>query len=144
MEMKPAFTSALKRLGVAGGDLEWAARRVVDALINMTRDERGRWLLAHEHRDSHNEYALTGIYQGRIINIKIDRTFIDAQGVRWVVDYKTGSHEGADREAFLDRELERYRAQLEKYGAVLQNCDSRPIRMGLYFPLLQGWREMAL
>jgi hypothetical protein len=57
------------------------------------------------------------------------------------VDYKTGTHEGADVEAFLDREQERYRGQLEQYAALMRGTDSRPLRLGLYFPLLNGWRE---
>jgi hypothetical protein len=57
------------------------------------------------------------------------------------VDYKTGTHEGADLEAFLDRERERYRPQLERYAQLMRGLDARPIRLGLYFPLLGGWRE---
>jgi hypothetical protein len=45
------------------------------------------------------------------------------------------------REEFLDREQQRYRGQLEKYAAVLKKLDPRPVRLGLYFPLLGGWRE---
>jgi hypothetical protein len=44
-------------------------------------------------------------------------------------------------DAFLDREQERYRSQLERYATVLRKLDARPIRLGLYFPLLGGWRE---
>ena len=42
------------------------------------------------------------------------------RGVRWIIDYKTSVHEGADTAAFLDNELERYRGQLERYAALLQ------------------------
>ena len=38
---------------------------------------------------------------------------------------------------------ERYRAQLENYAEAIQRIDSRPIRLGLYFPLLRAWREWA-
>ncbi|HEX7234025.1 MAG TPA: hypothetical protein VF243_02055, partial [Nitrosospira sp.] len=58
-------------------------------------------------------------------------------------DYKTSSHEGAGIEGFLDREQARYRAQLDRYAALLSNADGRPVRRGLYFPLLKGWREWA-
>jgi len=78
------------------------------------------------------------------MNVIIDRTFIDADGTLWIIDYKTSRHEGPDVNAFLDQEQERYRPQLEKYGVLLQNCDNRPIKLGLYFPLLRGWREMCL
>ena len=71
----------------------------------------------------------------------IDRTFVDTDGVRWIVDYKTASHEGAGESAFLDNELERYRARLERYARYFRATESRPIRLGLYFPLMGGWRE---
>ncbi len=61
--------------------------------------------------------------------------------MRWIVDYKTGTHEGADVEGYLDHEQERYRSQLERYAVLLRGLDSRPIMLGLYFPLLGGWRE---
>ena len=42
----------------------------------------------------------------------------------------------SDIEGFLDRERERYAEQLQRYSTHLGNA-----RMGLYFPLLRGWRE---
>ena len=63
------------------------------------------------------------------------------EGVRWIVDFKLSRHEGADAGAFLDREQERYRTQLETYAQVMREIDPRPIRVGLYFPLVPGWRE---
>ena len=71
------------------------------------------------------------------------RAFVDEDGVRWVVDYKTSRHEGPDVDIFLNQEQERYQAQLEKYGALIQALDTSPVRLGLYFPLLKGWREWA-
>jgi ATP-dependent helicase/nuclease subunit A len=56
------------------------------------------------------------------------------------VDYKSGRHEGASTEAFLDREQARYAPQLERYAALMANVEPRPIRVGLYFPLLREWR----
>jgi riboflavin kinase/FMN adenylyltransferase len=71
-------------------------------------DARGKWLFDPTHGDAASEWALGG-WDGRAVtHIAVDRTFV-AEGVRWIVDFKTGSHEGADRDAFLDREQERYR-----------------------------------
>ena len=68
----------------------------------------------------------------------------DAQGIRWIIDYKTGSHEGSDVNAFLDNEQNRYRGQLERYAALMQQWDkTHTIRLGLYFPLIGGWREWS-
>ena len=61
--------------------------------------------------------------------------------IRWIIDYKTSRHEGSDVESFLDQQQERYREQLEKYGELMQEFGKEPMKLGLYFPLLKGWRE---
>lgn len=131
---------SLRQLGVPAKELDPACRRVTAALLHFIQDERGHWLLA-DHQQQHNEFAVSGVLGGRIVNIIVDRTFVDQDGVRWIVDYKTSSHEGADIEGFLDLQKDRYRQQLEKYAALFKNLEHRPIRLGLYFPLLNGWRE---
>ncbi len=42
---------------------------------------------------------------------------------------------------FLEKEKDRYREQLERYARLMMQRDSRPIRLGLYFPLLGEWLE---
>jgi hypothetical protein len=71
----------------------------------------------------------------------IDRTFVDEGGVRWIIDYKTSQSPGEDLENFLEAEKERYREQLERYARLMALRDNRPIRLGLYFPLLGAWLE---
>jgi hypothetical protein len=71
----------------------------------------------------------------------VDRTFVDAAGTRWIIDFKTGSHEGGAVDEFLDREIERYRVQLTRYARIARELSPDPVRVGLYFPLLSGWRE---
>jgi ATP-dependent exoDNAse (exonuclease V) beta subunit len=130
----------LAELGVPEDRRDAAAQRVLQALQRTLDDERGRWTLAG-HRAAQSELALTGRYARSIVSVVVDRTFVAADGVRWIIDYKTSTHEGADVEAFLDNERERYRPQLEKYATLLRPLVSEPVRLGLYFPLLSAWRE---
>ena len=104
-------------------------------------DPKGRWLFDPRHVDARSEYALTGELDRTLVRVVLDRTFVDAEGTRWIVDFKLSQHEGGDREAFLDSERERYRQQLEDYARVMRGLENRPVRVGLYFPLLGGWRE---
>jgi ATP-dependent helicase/nuclease subunit A len=136
-----SIKAALARLGVCRDELEQAVERVHAALSRSLADERGRWILSAAHREARNEYPLTGVLEGHVVNVVIDRTFVDDQGIRWIIDYKTGSHEGGGLDEFLNREQERYRDQLERYAALMRAKESRPVRMGLYFPLLGAWRE---
>ncbi|HSS64240.1 MAG TPA: UvrD-helicase domain-containing protein [Gammaproteobacteria bacterium] len=136
----PWVRRALAAYGLSGEELEPSVRTVLDALISVLADHRGQWILSAAHREAENEFALSGVLDGQLLNVYIDRTFIDTDGVRWIVDYKSGRHEGASTEAFLDREQARYASQLERYGRLMAGIDRRPIRVGLYFPLLRGWR----
>jgi ATP-dependent exoDNAse (exonuclease V) beta subunit len=131
----------LAELGVPRALRGAAVERVATAVERTLTDERGRWLLDAGHREAATELALTGRLGGEVVSVVIDRTFVDAAGVRWIVDYKTSRHEGAGLEAFLDSERERYRPQLERYAALVRKLAPEPVRLGLYFPLLGGWRE---
>jgi ATP-dependent helicase/nuclease subunit A len=139
--LRPAMERMLAYRGVAEELRESAVERVVAALLAVLADDRGRWFFAEDHREGRSEYALTARKEGKLVNVVIDRTFVDAEGIRWIVDFKTSVHEGGGREQFLDREQERYRAQLEGYAEIFRRKEERPIRLGLYFPLLGGWRS---
>lgn len=131
----------LKQSGIMADRFDWATAQIVTALNALWQDEKGRWILSNHHHDIHSEWALTGLQQSKLDHIVIDRSFIDAQGVRWIIDFKTGTHGGAGIDDFLTRELQRYRPQLERYAQLLQPMESRPIRLGLYFPVLSKWLE---
>jgi ATP-dependent exoDNAse (exonuclease V) beta subunit len=135
------YQTILQNLGLSpGNELSEAADRVEGALLRMLRDPKGRWIL-DRHSDDECELPISGMVGGKLYETVIDRTFVDETGVRWIIDYKTGSHEGGGLEKFLDAEQERYREQLERYARLMIQRDPRPIRLALYFPLLGGWRE---
>jgi len=136
------FRDQLMACGVSAEVMDDATGRVAIALQQTLDDPRGRWVLG-ARENARSELKLTGMIGGKLASVAMDRTFTDEAGTRWIVDYKTGGHEGGDIEAFLDRELERYRSQLERYATLMSRIDGRPIRLGLYFPLLGGWREWS-
>ena len=137
------FAAELAELGVPHERRSAAVARVLEAVQRTLDNERGRWLLDAGHGSAQSELALTGVIDSGLVSIVIDRTFVDATGVRWIVDYKTSSHEGTGLDEFLDNERERYRGQLERYAQLMRAFGDEPIRLGLYFPLLSAWREWA-
>ena len=132
----PQIERSLAAGGLTGDELLAARTRVAQALVNVIEDERGRWILT-AHPQHRSELRVTVDEGTRVRRFVLDRSFVTADGTRWIVDYKVGVHEGADVEKFLDEEQERYRAQLESYGAALDPT----ARLGLYFPLVTGWRH---
>lgn len=136
--------SMLRQLGIAPQQLETASRQIKTALENMCADARGRWILSKQHTQARCEWALSAATHDKNTKttlIILDRTFIDATGIRWIIDYKTGAHTGGNIDKFLDQEQQRYAPQLTRYAAILQTMENRPIHLGLYFPLLGAWRE---
>jgi len=132
----PHIERELAAAGIRGGELKAARSRVAQALTSALSDPRARWLLG-PHKDARSELRLTVRGGSGTRRMVLDRTFLDENGARWIIDYKTGTHEGADVEGFLDRERLRYAGQLDLYAQALGGA----AQLGLYFPLLNGWRE---
>jgi ATP-dependent exoDNAse (exonuclease V) beta subunit len=139
--LEASVRSTLAAEGLSGAELAGSVEHVLEALTEVVEDSRGRWILSRDHEEAYNELALSGLVDGRLVSVAIDRSFVDDSGTRWIVDYKSGRHEGGDPTAFLDGEQARYAAQLERYARLMSAWDQRPTRVGLYFPLLRGWRE---
>jgi hypothetical protein len=138
----PAFRSALASLGVPAAELEKATARVVDAVVGTLGDKRGRWILRSDRAATACEYPVSGVIDNHVVSARVDRTFVDTDGTRWIIDYKTSFHEGSGIEAFLDNELARYRDQIAVYTRLFALMEDRPVRAALYFPLLRCWREL--
>ncbi len=139
--LQPQVEREFGALGFTVEEARTSAALVSQGIEATLADPKGRWLFDPQHADARSEYALTGELDRALVRVVLDRTFVDVHGIRWIVDFKLSRHEGKDRDAFLDSERERYREQLEDYAQVMRGLDNRPVRVGLYFPLLRGWRE---
>jgi ATP-dependent helicase/nuclease subunit A len=146
--LRPRIEAELASLGVVRGSGgaetrdDDAVARVIAAVGNTLADPQGRWLFDPAHADAASEWALTASTEAGVQRIAIDRTFI-ADGVRWIVDFKTSRHEGGDVDAFLASERARHAEQLERYAQVLRATDARPIMLALYFPALSRLHAWA-
>jgi ATP-dependent exoDNAse (exonuclease V) beta subunit len=129
----------LREIGIAEPQHERIATRVSAALDGVLEDARGRWVLDGA---GHAELALTGIYDGRVESVVLDRVRIDEAGRHWIIDYKTSSHEGGNLQGFLEAELDRYTPQLRKYADIYAAFSGEQPHCALYFPLLQEFIEV--
>ncbi len=132
------FSRWLDEAGASSAAREEVLRRTRDALDAMARDDRGRWLVSGS---GHAELSLTGVVDGQVVTGIIDRVRVD-DGAHWIVDYKTGSHEGGDLDGFLAAEGDRYRHQLRRYRQLYEAWTGQPARCALYFPLLARFVEV--
>ncbi|MFL6446097.1 MAG: UvrD-helicase domain-containing protein [Bryobacteraceae bacterium] len=130
----------LARLGVRASQQGEAAGRVMKALQNTLSSKRGKWILRSAN-DAHSEWPLEGIIGDKLITGTVDRAFRDEEGRFWIIDFKTSEHRGGNLEYFLGEEQRRYRSQMENYATLVSRLVEGPIWLGLYFPLLDAWRE---
>ncbi|MGI9219760.1 MAG: UvrD-helicase domain-containing protein [Woeseiaceae bacterium] len=127
--------------GIRAESAEEITGRVVTALERTFADEKGRWLI---DGPGHAELALSGILDGEVTSVVLDRVRIDENNTHWIVDYKTSTHEGGNLEAFLQTEVDRYSPQLAKYQKLYRAYSNADTRCALYFPLLQQFVPVTL
>lgn len=153
----------LAQQGLTGEQLNNAFERVNVSLQNVLQNSKLRWALNPNHAESATELALSsfglafeeagdievadsvetfGATQHHIV----DRTFVDEQGVRWIIDYKTSywhDQMSVTRDDFVQSKVDEYRSQLERYGKLFSQIEQRPQKHVLYFTYLNEWVEVA-
>jgi ATP-dependent exoDNAse (exonuclease V) beta subunit len=92
------------------------------------------WLFRSTHQDSACELALCDYSSGWRRDYVVDRTFIDSDGTRWIVDYKsTTPAAGQSLADFYEEQVAIYRDQLQTYARLLGGSDATPPRLALFF-----------
>jgi ATP-dependent helicase/nuclease subunit A len=127
-EQLPHYVNRLRELGLAADAALPVARQIASQLQAMLHEATLQWLLDTAHRDAHSEWALSGLVEGELRSVVIDRSFVDADGVRWVIDYKHSAHS--------------YTPQLQLYVRLAQRMGVEPVRAALYFTQLRQLVEL--
>lgn len=131
------WRTSLLNLGVAVAELNFAIQTIASALQQALTDEKALWILDKNHLQAYSEYPLSYREGNTIKQVILDRTFIDANGIRWIIDYKTTLY----KENSIEQEYLKHHTQLELYAKIMRQLEHKPIRLGLYFPLLPSWYE---
>lgn len=135
------FRSQLITLGILPHEIEPAVEIVNTAIRNTISDKQGQWIL-QKHHDAHCEWPFTFTDNNELKHLIIDRSFVDDNKVRWIIDYKTASpKENESLDLFLKQQKKEYSEKLQEYANALFAMENKPISIGLYFPLSQAWIE---
>lgn len=129
------------QLGMQTCDIKSSIQYAKLAIQHTLSDERGLWII-QKHLHAESELKLTAVIHNKVKSLSIDRTFVDNNNIRWIIDFKTSIPDDIDVQTFLNSEVDKYQEQLNNYATTIKMIDSRPIRMGLYFPLIPTWREL--
>ena len=140
----PQWQSRLHSLGLLPHEMQAASDLIQTMMSRIFSDEKAQWILS-PHQDARCEWALVDAQTFDCDHLIIDRTFIDAEGSRWIIDYKTTAPENAQTHTdFLAAQKIAHQEQLEKYAGILAKMDDRRIKLGLYFPLCGAWVEWCV
>lgn len=142
--MDRAVRAQLLQSGVSRGHLKDAVTRVLTAVKRTLEDDVGRWILDNTHRESAFELPLCTWRKDDVTTHIIDRTFIDSEGIRWIIDYKSSEYLGDDLEAFIQAEEKAYRSQLTRYRTLFKDQGESSIKCSLYFPNLSLMHEVKM
>ena len=140
--LHPAWKNLLLRLGISAARMDDALSQIQTAIQNTLADKRGRWILK-PHKAAQSEFALSSSHQQKLKRIIIDRTFLDENNHRWIIDYKTAQCITKNLDDWLAEEKQKYKSQLIHYANILNKLHAEPICFGLYFPLIPAWVEWA-
>jgi len=131
----------LQPYALSNDDANLALKQISKAMSFCLSDPKAQWIFSTKHQYIENELSLTGVIDQKIKHIIIDRTFVDENNIRWIIDYKTGAHQGGGLSEFLKHEQERYQQQLDHYALIYSQLENRPIKKALYFPMIPAWIE---
>ncbi|MCY3640240.1 MAG: PD-(D/E)XK nuclease family protein, partial [Gammaproteobacteria bacterium] len=127
-EQQSSWRRQLHAAGLSEADAETCTQEAVRQFNAVLNDERGRWLLG-PRQEAASEYGITGVIDGTLTSVRLDRTFEDG-GERWIIDYKTGPIDSD--EASISELTARYRPQLANYRILAEGLFDKPIRTALY------------
>ena len=122
--LQPAMQRWFKQQGYADSDAKSGASQVAALLSTTLQSAHGRWVL-HPHSDASSELAIEQLSERKKV---IDRTFI-ADGVRWIVDYKSMPVAATDDLPLL---AATFKPQLAAYAQLFQ-AEGLPVKTAVLF-----------
>lgn len=129
--LEPDLRMAVIAQGVPSTAITDCIHRAMTLVDRVLADDEGRWLLGpFATADVESEHAV--VLDQRLVTVRFDRMFVAADGIRWIVDYKSGPL-SADADEALATEIDRYRPQLARYRQVAESLWPEPVQTALYF-----------
>jgi ATP-dependent exoDNAse (exonuclease V) beta subunit len=137
---RPVIRQQLLGHGVSHQDIESATDEVIEHIQLTLGCEIGQSIL-QSYPESATELEIECRQGKQVRFFIIDRTFVDAQGQRIIVDYKTSQRGEKSMTEFLADEQATYQEQLENYGRLMHELEARPVKLMLYFTAHQRYVE---
>ena len=145
-KLRSYWALSLRHLELSEVALESALSFIEESVRNTCSDPNLAWVFSHAQEDSQCEMELSRVgEQGFVKKYIVDRTFVDAEGTRWIIDYKSGSPGSAQtQEQFLAEQSNSYADQLRNYKSLFVEMENRPTRTALLLTAIPKLLELEL
>jgi ATP-dependent exoDNAse (exonuclease V) beta subunit len=137
LEQAPYWRRTLAPLCADAATLQSALERIRAQLQACLSNPQTAWLFQGDLADDACELALVDYSLGFRRDHVVDRTFIDRDGLRWIIDYKSGSPAaGQNEDAFIAEQSALYQDQLARYARLFHARGAANPRCALLFTAL--------
>ena len=145
LERIASWQQFLRAEGLSYEEIASLVERTKIHLSNVLNHDFGQWIISPHQKEACSETAYTAFLDGNLEEIVVDRTFIDDTDVRWIVDFKTTTmSEDVARETLFRNSEKSHGKQLSRYASILQLCDPRPVKCGIYYTDIPLFVEVAV
>tara|TARA_B110000858_G_scaffold194792_2_gene249879 strand:+ start:4062 stop:7496 length:3435 start_codon:yes stop_codon:yes gene_type:complete len=135
--LKSYWRRRLNAFSFADNEIDNALAKIGQSLQGTLQDSKLSWVFDHQHTQSAAELPLQSYANEYIRTQVIDRSFIDKNGVRWIIDYKSSQPSSKQSlENFLDEQVALYSEQLSRYRKLFENEENKGIKTALLFTSL--------
>jgi ATP-dependent helicase/nuclease subunit A len=153
---QPGIAAEIRAAGIDASRASHIAAQALEIVLRAASDPVAKWILG-PHLDASSEVQWSGIVDGRLRVVQVDRVFragrapqssADSAGnsAWWIIDYKTAHEDGLDPAAGLQNLRRVFAPQIEAYAKVLRNLHgpNAPVFAGLYYPRMAqfDWWEI--
>jgi ATP-dependent helicase/nuclease subunit A len=136
--LKSYWRRCLDAFAFDTAEIDEALYAIENSLRSTLQDSQLSWVFDHQHEQSAAELALQTYANGYVHTHVIDRTFIDAEGVRWIIDYKSSQpSKQQSLDDFLTEQTTLYSDQLSRYKNLFSKESNKGVKTALLFTSLQ-------
>ena len=131
---KERWQQNLLRHGFKLDTIQNAVEYIEDSLHKTLLSKELKWVFDHSQTESVAEYELQSKDTDVIQNHVIDRSFVDLEGIRWIIDYKsTKKPEHTTEDQFIVNQVALYRPQLQRYRNLFRTEQNKGVKTALLF-----------
>ena len=128
---KVFWRNRIKHLSTNKNLLDESVQFIYETIEKCITKNELDWIFDESNSSSQSEFKISWSKNGSINSYIIDRTLIDENDVRWIIDYKTGAPRNESMEAFIEFQKLSHTPQLEKYCEAFKKLENRKTKAAL-------------